>query len=243
MNEIQELIRFISEPDRDFLTTSVEAVQLLPPISPSKVIRLDGCYEHDLTDERFDTHLEGIGLEDLSNPSLWVAPTSTLTGDASTVRIPPQVEDVRPGAELGIVVGKRGKQLDPQETSEVVAGYVVCMSLRSRDDIPGLYGYKMFDGFFPCGPAVVPYSSVDADALSLGVRRNRNAENTQSTTSLRFTTSEIVSFASHVMTLEPGDLIATGTPTRGTSSLEDGDEVEAWIESLGTLHATVDWEK
>jgi 2-keto-4-pentenoate hydratase/2-oxohepta-3-ene-1,7-dioic acid hydratase in catechol pathway len=243
LGELQKLVRLISESDRDFSTTRVEAVELLPPTNPSKVVRLDGCYEHDLTDEGFDPHLEGVGLEDLSNPSLWVAPTSTLTGDASTVQIPPQVEDVRPGVELGIVIGERGKQLDPQETNEIISGFVACMSLRSGDDIPGLYGYKMFDGFFPCGPSVVPYSRVDADALSLGVRRNRNAEDTQSTTSLRFTIPEMVSFASHVMTLEPGDLIATGTPNRGISSLEDGDEVEAWIESIGTLQVTIDWDE
>jgi 2-keto-4-pentenoate hydratase/2-oxohepta-3-ene-1,7-dioic acid hydratase in catechol pathway len=216
-------------------------VKLLPPVKPSKIIRLDGCYEHDITDKGYDPHLEAIGVGEMPNPTLWVAPDSTLVGDGSTVQIPIQVESVRPGVVLGVVVGSEGWQVSAQEGRRMIAGLTVCIDLRAEDDLPGLYGFKMFDGFLPCGPVVVPYSDIHEGVLALGLRRNQSPVDARSTNQLRFSIPEMVSYASHVMTLKPGDLITTGTPTRGAPALEEGDAIEAWIESIGTLRTTVRW--
>jgi 2-keto-4-pentenoate hydratase/2-oxohepta-3-ene-1,7-dioic acid hydratase in catechol pathway len=208
----------------------------------SKIVRLDGCYEHDTTDEGFNPYVESAGLNDMEEPSLWVAPNSTLTAHRNSVSVPAQMTDVRPGVELGIVVDSPASALEPADASEVIGGFTVCMDLAAHDDIPGLEGYRMFDTSLPCGPSVIERDSVEPMRRALGIRHNGELVDVQSTASLRFSIGKIVSYVSSVMTLSPGDLITTGTPIRGVPALSDGDTVEAWIESIGTLETTIEWE-
>lgn len=213
------------------------------PVDPTKIVRLEGCYEEDVTDEGFNAHVEDAGFNEMDTPSLWVAPTSTLTPHQGTVHVPSQMTDVRPGVELGIVIGSSVRNLDATDALEAVTGYTVCMDITAHDDVPGLEGYRMFDSCLPCGPDIVDPTGVNPERCALGVRHNGEPVDVRSTTSFRFSLGEIISYVSGVMSLSPGDLITTGTPIRGASPIESGDEIEAWIESVGTVQATISWEK
>jgi 5-oxopent-3-ene-1,2,5-tricarboxylate decarboxylase/2-hydroxyhepta-2,4-diene-1,7-dioate isomerase len=226
----------------DVETTQLAETDLEVPVEPSKIIRLDGCYEHDTTDDGFNDHLESADLTAMETPSLWVAPNSTLIPHQETVNVPAQMTDVRPGVELGIVIGSSAHAVDPDDALEAVGGFTVCMDVAAHDDIPGLEGYRMFDTSLPCGPGIVDPKTIDPTARALGIRHNGEPVDVRSTTSLRFSIGELVSYVSNVMTLSPGDLITTGTPIRGAPTVEDGDTVEAWIESVGTLAVTIEWE-
>jgi 5-oxopent-3-ene-1,2,5-tricarboxylate decarboxylase/2-hydroxyhepta-2,4-diene-1,7-dioate isomerase len=218
------------------------AVDIEVPTDPSTIVRLDGCYEHDVTDEGFNPFVEDAGFNEMAHPSLWVAPDSTLTPHQGTVRVPTRISDVRPGVELVVVIDSHAHGLDPDDALEAVGGFTVCMDIAVHDDTPGLEGYRMFDTCLPCGPELVDPSVVTPEALALGIRVNGEPVDARSTTSLRFSLGELVSYVSEVLSLSPGDLITTGTPVRGVPGLEDGDEVHAWVESVGTLEATVEWE-
>lgn len=212
-------------------------------MDPSKIVRLDGCYKNDVFDDGFNKHVEEVGLNNMDTPSLWVAPNSTLTAHRGTVQPPAQMEDIRPGVELGVVINSSVKDLDVSNALDAVGGFTVCMDLAAHDDVPGLEGYRMFDTCLPCGPEIVDPPDFDPETRALGIRVNSEPVDTKSTTLLRFSLGEILSYVSKIMSLAPGDLITTGSPIRGSPSLSDGDTVEAWIESVGTLEATIEWEK
>lgn len=200
---------------------------LLCPVNPGTIVRLDGCYEQDTTDA-YNPHLGELATRE--TPSLWVAPNDSLTADYTEVEIPAMVDDVRPGVELGLVIGEQARHLSPTEALDSVAGYTVCRTLRAHDSHPGLYGYQMFDGFLGVGSTLIPKMT---SPVALGIRRDDEMADQSSTARLRFSLGELVSYVSHIFTLEPGDLVVTGDPTRITEPIEAGETVIAWIESVG----------
>lgn len=208
-------------------------VTLLPPVDPGTIVRLDGCYEHDVTDEP-DPHLGELASGD--RPSLWVSPTSSLVFGDTEVPLPTMTDDVRPGVELGLVVGEQARHLTPKEAPEYIAGYTVCRTLRAYDQHPGLYGYRMFPGFLGIGPSAVPEIELP---VALGMRQDNETIDRSSTARLRFSIGDLMSYASDVFTLEPGDLVVTGDPIRITNSVNPGETVTAWIESIGQLTTTL----
>ncbi len=134
LNSLTE--RFVTK--ESLQTFSVKEIQIKSPVEPSSIIRLEGCYEHDVIDKGANPHVEDAGLNEMSNPGLWVAPTTTLTSDQSTVHIPPQITDVRPSVELGVVVGKKASQVKGEAARESVAGVTVCAGVTAYDELPGL---------------------------------------------------------------------------------------------------------
>ena len=202
-------------------------VTLLCPVNPGTVVRLDGCYEHDVTDG-YDPHLGDLASRE--TPSLWVAPTASLAADGTEVPLPAMADDVRPGVELGLVVGEQARHLTPEEALESIAGYTVCRTLWAHDEHPGLYGYRMFTGFLGVGPTVVPEIT---QPVALGARRDGETVDQSSTARLRFSLGELVSYASHVFTLDPGDLVVTGNPIRTEDAVDPGETVTTWVESVG----------
>jgi len=152
------------------------------------------------------------------------------------VSIPKVVEDIRPGVELGIVVGEHVRNLDPSTALDSVAGYTVCRTLQAQDENPGQYGYKMFDGFLAVGSEVV--SGVEFP-VALGFRINGEAGGVRSTSELRFSLGEIVSYVSEVMKLYPGDIITIGDSTEAKEKLSSGDSVTAWIEGVGRINTRI----
>lgn len=208
-------------------------VTLLSPVDPGTVVRFDGCYEHNIADDH-DPHLgEFIAGE---APSIWVTPNSSLCADDCEVSIPTILDDVRPGVELGLVIGRHAENLSLQEAADCIIGYTVCRTLSGYDQHPGLYGYRMFAGSLGVGPTIVPEVELP---VALGVRQNDETVDQSSTAHLRFSLGDLVRYASHIFTLNPGDLLVTGNPLQATDSVNPGDTVTAWIESVGQQTAAL----
>jgi 2-keto-4-pentenoate hydratase/2-oxohepta-3-ene-1,7-dioic acid hydratase in catechol pathway len=186
------------------------------------------------------------GGMDLPNaPLLFAKWPNTLIGDGDAVVLPPESTQVDYEAELGVVIGTTAKRVSERDALDHVAGYICVNDVSARDlqfaDGQWTRG-KSPDTFCPVGPRLVPREEI-GDPQSLAIRCIVNGEALQdsSTAQMIFSVAEIIAYASQVITLEEGDLIATGTPA-GVGVfrdpkvlLKDGDEVSVEIEGLGTL--------
>lgn len=206
-----------------------ESVSFRRPWSPGKIICLEGCYEHDLTNDGYDPQLVGENFHQRDWPSVSVAPKSALCGPSEELRIPSYAEDVRPGAEVGLIVGECAKQLDTETALESIVGFTPVVNLRIFDGIPNLEGYKMYDRSFAYGPSVLPLNEADIRSLDIVVEINGKEIERRTTTEWRFSPEKLVGEPSQIMTLEPGDLITTGTPTRIQDTVTNGDTVSVRV--------------
>jgi 2,4-didehydro-3-deoxy-L-rhamnonate hydrolase len=190
-------------------------------------------------------HAEEQGVELPEEPLLFAKWGNALIGDGEPIVIPPLVTQCDYEAELGVVIGARVKAVSKENALEAVRGYICANDVSARDlqfkDGQWTRG-KSPDTFCPVGPALVPAADV-ADPHNLRIRAIVSGEVLQDSTTanLIFGVDEIVSHASQTMTLEPGDLILTGTPA-GVGVFRDpqrllrpGDEVTIEIEGLGSL--------
>jgi 2-keto-4-pentenoate hydratase/2-oxohepta-3-ene-1,7-dioic acid hydratase in catechol pathway len=142
-------------------------------------------------------------------------------------------------AELAVIIGRRCKDVRPEAALAYVFGYSCFNDVSQRDvqnsDRSGWYRGKSFDGFGPIGPVIVPAAAIpDPQALAIRCRLNGKLVQESNTGAMIFGVAELVSFISHNFTLEPGDVIATGTPS-GVGAIRGGDLVEVEIEGIGTL--------
>jgi len=190
------------------------------------------------------------GGQDLPKaPLLFAKWPNTLIGDGDPVVLPPESSQVDYEAELGVVIGAKAKRVSERDALDHVAGYICVNDVSARDlqfaDGQWTRG-KSPDTFCPVGPRLVPREEI-ADPQALAIRCIVNGEALQdsSTAQMIFSVAEIIAYTSQIITLEPGDLIATGTPA-GVGVfrdpkvlLKDGDEVSVEIEGLGTLTGTV----
>jgi 2-keto-4-pentenoate hydratase/2-oxohepta-3-ene-1,7-dioic acid hydratase in catechol pathway len=190
-------------------------------------------------------HAAEAGLEVPDKPVLFAKWPNSLLGPGEPIVIPPWVEEVDYEAELGVVIGKRARRLSPEEAFEAVAGYVCVndVSARKLQFEDGQWTRaKSLDTFTPVGPRLVPAVEIDAPQR-LRIRCLVNGELLQdsSTAEMVFGVAELVSYISEGITLEPGDLIATGTPAgvgftrKPPIFLQSGDEVTVEIERIGRL--------
>lgn len=215
------------------------AVHLHRPVEPEKVVRLEGCYRQDVTDEGFNPRIEKDGLNEMDWPTSWTAPLSSTTGPHGSLSVPRYVSDVRPGIEVGLVVGTETRHWTGDDVEDVVAGATVGASLTVHDELPGLEGYKMFDDAVAVGPGVAPIGSVPLDSADLRLSVDGERVATHRTDEWRFDPAEMISHVSELMTLKPGDIVFTGDPTRPTVPVEDGVRVEATVEGVGTVAVPV----
>jgi 2-keto-4-pentenoate hydratase/2-oxohepta-3-ene-1,7-dioic acid hydratase in catechol pathway len=190
-------------------------------------------------------HAEEQGVDLPERPLLFAKWPNTLIGPGDSIVIPPLTERVDYEAELGVVIGSRARQVSVENALEAVAGYICANDVTARDiqfgDVQWTRG-KSLDTFCPVGPALVPASDVP-DPQALGIRAILNGEVMQNSTTANmvFGVAEIVAFVSQAITLEPGDLILTGTPA-GVGvfrdppvRLEPGDEITIEIDGVGSL--------
>jgi 2,4-diketo-3-deoxy-L-fuconate hydrolase len=209
---------------------------VLPIERPQKII----CIGLNYSD-----HAEEQGEELPERPLLFAKWPNTLIGPGEPIRIPPITERVDYEAELGVVIGSRASRVSVESALEAVAGYVCVNDVSARDlqfaDGQWVRG-KSLDTFCPVGPALVPASEI-ADPQKLGIRAILNGVTMQDSTTANmvFGVAEIVAFVSQAITLEPGDLIATGTPA-GVGVFRDppvllqpGDEITIEIDGIGSL--------
>ncbi len=208
----------------------LRSIKILEPVLPSKIICLGRNYP---------SHAQEQAAEIPEVPLLFLKPPSAILPEGGAIILPPQSRLVEQEAELVIVIGKRGRWIAAEEAEKYILGYTIGNDVTARDlqKRDGQWTRaKGFDTFCPIGP----YIETDLDAADVLITCRVNAELRQmsSTKEMVFPIPQIVAFASSVMTLEPGDLIFTGTPS-GVGVLEDGDSVEITVEGIGQLHNSV----
>jgi len=224
----------ISELDGDFFSPFktrkagyvFSQVKLLPPCNPSKVVAVGLNYRD---------HAHELGLAIPEEPVIFLKPATTIIGPGESVIYPGTSSRVDYEAELGVVVKDRTRNISPEEAPDHILGYTCANDITARDlqKKDGQWTRaKSFDTFCPVGPWI----ESDLDPGDLLIQSYLNGERRQSsrTSELIFNVHELVSFISGIMTLEPGDLIITGTPA-GIGPMKPGDEIEVRIEGIGSL--------
>lgn len=198
--------------------------------APSKIVCVGRNYR---------AHAKELGNEVPSEPLLFLKPPSALIAHGDAIVLPRESARVEHEGELAVVIGKRARRVRPEDVAEFIAGYTVANDVTARDlqrkDVQFTRG-KGFDTFCPVGPSIVrARPSPDA---SITVKVNGAVRQHGFLRDMVFSIDVLVAFISDVMTLEPGDLILTGTP-EGVGPLVHGDTVEVSIDSVGTLTNTV----
>jgi 2-keto-4-pentenoate hydratase/2-oxohepta-3-ene-1,7-dioic acid hydratase in catechol pathway len=196
------------------------------PLKPSKIIGIGRNYLE---------HARELGNEVPEVPILFFKPPTALIGPGDPILLPSVSQRVEFEAEIGVVIGRRIRNVDPALAERAIDGYVCVNDVTCRDlqKIDGQWGRaKGFDSFCPVGPRLA--TGLDWRTLELVCRVNGLERQRAKATDMHFSIPELVSFLSGIMTLEPGDLIATGTPA-GTAPLRDGDVVEVEIPGVGIL--------
>jgi 2-keto-4-pentenoate hydratase/2-oxohepta-3-ene-1,7-dioic acid hydratase in catechol pathway len=196
------------------------------PLRPSKIIGIGRNYV---------AHARELGNEVPEGPILFFKPPTSLIGPGEPILLPRVSQRVEFEGEIGVVIARRIRNADPDLAERSIGGYVCVNDVTCRDlqKADGQWGRaKGFDTFCPAGPRVA--GGLDWRNLELTCRVNGVERQRAKATEMHFSIPELVSFLSQIMTLEPGDLIATGTPA-GTGPLHDGDTVEVEISGVGTL--------
>jgi 2-keto-4-pentenoate hydratase/2-oxohepta-3-ene-1,7-dioic acid hydratase in catechol pathway len=212
----------------DFEPMPITAAQLLAPVTPSKIV----CVGRNYRD-----HAKELGNEVPAEPLLFFKPPSSLLAPGGVVRMPAQAERVDFEGELALVIGKRATKLQTDANwREFVRGYTLANDVTARDlqKKDGQWTRaKGFDTFCPVGPFV----SDEIDpvvGVTLETRVNGEVRQHGSTKDFIFGIPELLAYITAAITLEPGDLLLTGTPA-GVGPLQAGDQVEVAIEGLGVL--------
>jgi acylpyruvate hydrolase len=218
-----------------------DGLRLGPPVpDPPKIICLGLNYRD---------HAAEAGLTEPAAPIFFAKWANSLIGPTDPIVPPVMTEKVDYEAELAVVIGARGRNIDAAHALDHVAGAMAFNDVSARDlqMANQLWtGGKAIDTFGPCGPALVLLDELE-DLQALAVRARVNGETVQdgNTASMIFGVAETIAFLSRIMTLEPGDIIATGTPA-GVGMARDpqlylhpGDTVEVEIEGIGTLRNRV----
>lgn len=208
----------------------LEEVRLLAPMTPSKIICVGRNYVE---------HAKEHGAEVPKIPLIFLKPPSAILNPGEAIVLPPQSQQVEHEAELVVVIGRRGRNILAEEAKNYILGYTVGNDVTARDlqRSDGQWTRaKGFDTFCPFGPWVD--TEFDASDAMITCRVNGQLRQMASTREMVFSVPNLIAFISSVMTLEPGDLIFTGTPA-GVGRLNAGDVVEVSIEGLGTLRNPV----
>jgi 2-keto-4-pentenoate hydratase/2-oxohepta-3-ene-1,7-dioic acid hydratase in catechol pathway len=219
----------------------VANAELLPPIpDPDKIVCMGLNYR---------SHAAEAGIEPPGQPTFFAKFRNALAPPGATVELPAASEKVDYEAEVAFVVARRCKEVDPERALEAIAGYMLLNDLSARDlqfATPQWMPGKVFDGSAPCGPALVTPDQAGApDAISFALDLNGERMQEASTADLIFPVAELLSRLSRWMTLEPGDIVSTGTPA-GVGSvrqprvwLKPGDEIVISSPTLGELRTAI----
>lgn len=211
-----------------------------PPIpDPDKIVCLGLNYR---------SHAEEIGFSIPTVPILFAKFRNALTGPASPIFLPDLSQEIDFEGELAVVIRKQCKNISSEEALECVAGYMVLNDVSARDlqfrSGQWLSG-KTLDSFAPCGPALVINEITDPQDINISTRINGQVFQQDNTRNMIFSVAESIAYISRLMTLEPGDIIATGTPEgvgfkrNPPVFLHAGDLVEVEIEGIGALRNPV----
>jgi 2-keto-4-pentenoate hydratase/2-oxohepta-3-ene-1,7-dioic acid hydratase in catechol pathway len=204
----------------------LESVKLLAPVEPSKIVCVGRNYIE---------HAREHGVEVPEIPMLFLKPPSSLIGHLRVIQLPPQSSQVEHEAELAVIIGKTGRWINGDEVGDYIFGYSIGNDVTARDlqrrDGQWTRG-KGFDTFCPLGPWIE--TEMDPYDILITCRVNEDIRQMASTRDMVFSIQQLIVFVSSVMTLNPGDVILTGTPA-GVGPLEHDDKVSITIEGVGEL--------
>jgi 2-keto-4-pentenoate hydratase/2-oxohepta-3-ene-1,7-dioic acid hydratase in catechol pathway len=213
------------------VVAALQEVELLAPCQPSKIVAVGRNYA---------AHAAEHGAQVPAEPLLFLKPPSALIGPGAAILYPAHLSQrVEHEAELAVVIGRRARQVRREEAAAYVWGYTCANDVTARDlqQRDGQWTRaKGFDTFCPLGPWIVP--DLDAADLAISCRVNGRLRQEGRTRDMIFPVDELIAYASAVMTLEPGDVILTGTPA-GVGPIVPGDRVTVEIEGIGILENEV----
>lgn len=205
---------------------NLKDVKVLYPLLPSKIVCLGLNYRK---------HVDEIGFDLPKEPLIFLKPPSAVIGHLDVIKYPADTERVDYEGELALVIGKKAKMVKENKALDYVLGCTAANDVSARDyqEREGQWTRaKGFDTFCPIGPVIA--TGVDADNLAIMTRLNGKIVQNSNTSDQVFNNAQLVSFVSKVMTLFPGDIILTGTPS-GIGPMKKGDEIEIEIEGVGIL--------
>lgn len=204
----------------------LDKVRILPPCTPSKIIGIGLNYKD---------HAEEMGVPLPEDPIIFIKPSTSVIGHGDTIILPSISQRVDYEGELAVVIGKKARKVSAENAKEYILGYTCFNDITARDlqkkDVQFTRS-KSFDTFSSFGPWIV--NDIDPMDLRIETRVNNEIKQKSRTSFLYRNVYQLVSYISSVMTLLPGDVIATGTPS-GVGPLKDGDVVEIMIEGIGVL--------
>jgi 2-keto-4-pentenoate hydratase/2-oxohepta-3-ene-1,7-dioic acid hydratase in catechol pathway len=219
----------------------VSDAELLPPLTdPEKIVCIGLNYR---------SHAAEAGIDPPEHPTFFAKFRNALAPPGATVPLPAASEKVDYEAEVAFVIGRRSKDVDPDQALDAIAGYMLLNDLSARDlqfATPQWMPGKVFDSSAPCGPAIVTPDEAGApDSISFTLDLNGERMQDASTSDLIFSVAELVARLSRWMTFEPGDIVSTGTPS-GVGSvreprvwLKPGDEIVISSPTLGELRTQI----
>jgi 2-keto-4-pentenoate hydratase/2-oxohepta-3-ene-1,7-dioic acid hydratase in catechol pathway len=218
--------------DRIGQTVALDEATLLAPVTPSKIVCVGRNYRE---------HAAELGNKMPEEPLLFLKAPSSIIGDGQTIELPGASERVEHEGELGVVIGRRARQISADDDPlNYVLGYTCVNDVTARDlqrkDVQFTRA-KSFDTFCPVGPLIV--SDVDPLDTEVTTRVNGEIKQQARTSTMAFSVPFLIRYIADIMTLYPGDLIATGTPA-GVSPMKHGDIVEVEIAGIGVLRNNVD---
>lgn len=211
---------------------SLSSVRLLPPCWPSKIV----CVGRNYAD-----HAKELGNAVPAEPLIFYKPLSSLIASGDPIVYPAISQLVSFEGELGVVIGRQARHVKVEDAMSYVFGYTIINDITARDlqKKDGQWARaKGFDTFCPAGPWIVPRKEVNFDALRIRTWVDGEMKQDGSVTDMIFSVGAIIAYVTEFLTLEPGDLIATGTPP-GVGPLLPGNTVRVEIEGIGALENSV----
>jgi len=215
-----EPYRYIKPSGQNY---QLKEVKLLAPCTPSKIVAVGVNYRSSAKELNFPIP---------QTPRIFIKPSTAVIGPEENIIYPPSLSRVDYECELGVVIKKPAWRVSAADALDYVLGYTCFNDVTARDLIKELTRAKSFNTFAAVGPCI----ETELDPGNVTVEAYLNGERKQqgNTNDLIFPIPELVNFISNIMTLLPGDIIPTGTPS-GTGPMNPGDTVEIKIESIGTL--------
>ena len=208
----------------------IDEIKILPPVQPSKVICVGLNYRD---------HAEELNMDLPEEPILFLKPPTTVISHEDNIIYPPQSNQVDYEAELAVVIGREARCVDIDDSQDYIAGYTILNDVTARDlqQKDGQWTRaKSFDTFCPLGPWME--TEMDPSNQNISLKLNDAVKQNSNTKKMIFPVEELVEYISHIMTLNPGDVIATGTPP-GVGPMNVGDVVEVTVEGIGSLRNEV----
>lgn len=209
---------------------SLDALTLLAPCDPTKIVAIGRNYRE---------HAAEHGAEIPPEPLIFLKPPSSIIGPGAPIVLPSTSRQVEHEAELAVVIGRRGRRIDLESARRYILGFTCGNDVTARDlqRADGQWARsKGFDTFCPLGPWIE--TDLDAADVDVVARVNGQLRQQGRTREMIYDLSTLISYISNVMTLEPGDVILTGTPA-GVGPLVPGDVVEVEVEGIGVLRNPV----